>query len=106
MVTGDLDAGERRGPQSRNHCGDGRRGGHQCGVVDRGRDAGSFSIQNGNELWFNGGANFEAKASYAVTVAVDDAAVGGTPDASQNFSLAITNVVGNSHRWPKMADRR
>jgi large repetitive protein len=61
-----------------------------------GADAGSFTIQNGNELWFNGGADFEAKASYAVTVAVDDAAVGGTPDASQTFSLAITNVVGNT----------
>jgi len=64
-----------------------------------GADALSFSIQNGpngKELWFNGGADFEAKASYAVTVAVDDAAVGGTPDASQNFSLAINNVVGST----------
>ena len=51
-----------------------------------GADALSFSIWNG-ELFFNGGANFEAKASYDVTVNVNDATVGGTPDASQSFHL-------------------
>ena len=49
-----------------------------------GVDALSFSISNG-ALYFNGGANFEAKASYDVTVNVNDATVGGTPDASQSF---------------------
>ena len=57
-----------------------------------GADALSFSISNG-ALHFNGGANFEAKASYDVTVNVNDATVGGTPDASQSFHLVITDVV-------------
>ena len=57
-----------------------------------GADAGWFSIQNGNELWFSGGANFEAKPSYALTVAVNDASVGGNPDAVQTFHLAISDV--------------
>jgi len=38
-------------------------------------DAGSFSIvtgAGGKELHFNGGANFEAKTSYDVTVDVND----------------------------------
>jgi subtilisin family serine protease len=56
-----------------------------------GADAASFSIV-GAELRFNGGADFEVKNSYSVTVNVDDATVGATPDASQNFTLAITNV--------------
>ncbi len=61
-----------------------------------GADAASFSIVDGvggKELHFNGGANFEAKAGYDVTVNVNDATVGGTPDASQAFHLAITDVV-------------
>ena len=60
-----------------------------------GADAGSFSIVDGaggKELWFNGGANYEAKNAYDVTVTVDDASVGGTPDASQGFHLAIADV--------------
>jgi hypothetical protein len=57
-----------------------------------GADAGSFSILNGNELWFNGSANFEAQSSYSVTVQADDTTVGATPDASQNFTLTITDV--------------
>jgi protocadherin Fat 4 len=57
-----------------------------------GADALSFSIQNGDELWFNGGADFESQISYDVTVEVDDTSVGGTPDASTNFTLNITDV--------------
>lgn len=60
-----------------------------------GADAGSFALVSGiggKELWFNGGANFEAKAAYDVTVAVDDAAVGGSPDASTNFHLTVSDV--------------
>ncbi|MBI4809135.1 MAG: cadherin domain-containing protein [Nitrosomonadales bacterium] len=56
-----------------------------------GADAASFNIV-GNALYFNGGANFEVKSSYSVTVRVDDAAVGATPDASQGFTLTITNA--------------
>ena len=56
-----------------------------------GADSGAFSLV-GNALYFNGGANYEAKSSYDVTVNVNDAGVGGNPDASQNFTLTITNV--------------
>ncbi len=58
-----------------------------------GTDAGAFEVRNGNQLWFKGGANYETKSSYTVVVDVDDANVGGTPDASSApFTLAITNV--------------
>ena len=58
-----------------------------------GTDAASFEVRNGNALYYIGASpNFEAKSSYAVTVNVDDATVGSTPDASTNFTLAITNV--------------
>ncbi|PCK81251.1 cadherin-like domain-containing protein, partial [Rhizobium sophoriradicis] len=57
-----------------------------------GSDAASFTILNG-ALYFNGGADFEAKAGYDVSVDVNDATVGGTPDASQNFHLGITDVL-------------
>jgi Ca2+-binding RTX toxin-like protein len=56
-----------------------------------GDDASSFHLV-GNELWFNGGANFEVKNSYDVTVDVDDNSVAGSPDASQSFTLNITNL--------------
>jgi Ca2+-binding RTX toxin-like protein len=58
-----------------------------------GADADSFEI-DGTELFVKAGTvfNFEAQASYAVTVAVDDAAVGNTPDAITNFVLAVTDV--------------
>ena len=35
---------------------------------------------------------FETKASYAVTVQADDPTVGGTPDASRSFVLAVSDV--------------
>jgi Ca2+-binding RTX toxin-like protein len=57
-----------------------------------GADAESFTIV-GNELRFNGGANFEVKDSYDVTVNVDDASVGGNPDDSEGLTLAISDVV-------------
>ncbi|WP_064681737.1 cadherin-like domain-containing protein [Rhizobium bangladeshense] len=57
-----------------------------------GSDAASFTILNG-ALYFTGGADFEAKAGYDVTVDVNDATVGGTPDASHNFHLGITDVI-------------
>jgi hypothetical protein len=55
-----------------------------------------FSVVDGaggKELWFNGGANDEAKASYAVTVAVDDGGVGGTPDASTDSLLPSATLM-------------
>lgn len=56
-----------------------------------GPDWASFSIV-GNALYFNGGADFETKNIYNVTVNVDDVSVGATPDATQNFVLMITNA--------------
>ena len=58
-----------------------------------GTDASTFEI-DGNVLYLkaNTSLNFEAKSSYAVSVAVDDTTVGNTPDATTNFTLALTNV--------------
>ncbi|MFB2878171.1 SdiA-regulated domain-containing protein [Floridanema aerugineum] len=58
-----------------------------------GTDASFFEI-DGSVLYLKAGTdlNFEAKPSYAVAVNVDDASVGSTPDASTNFTLALTNV--------------
>ncbi|MDH5669669.1 MAG: DUF4347 domain-containing protein, partial [Nitrospira sp.] len=57
-----------------------------------GTDAGSFTLV-GSALYYTGASpDYETQAAYAVTVQVDDAGVGATPDASVNFTLAITNV--------------
>ncbi len=58
-----------------------------------GADLASFKII-GTSLYLKAGTNlnFEAKASYTVTVNVDDTSVGGTPDASTNLTLNITNL--------------
>jgi VCBS repeat-containing protein len=55
-----------------------------------GADASAFELI-GNELYLKAGTtlDFEAKSSYAVTVNVDDATVGGTPDASANYTLTL-----------------
>ncbi len=59
-----------------------------------GTDAAFFEIV-GNELRLVAGTvlDFETKSSYDVTVEVNDAAVGGTVDASQSFTLTLTNVL-------------
>lgn len=58
-----------------------------------GTDASFFEL-DGSVLYLKAGTtlNFEAKSSYAVAVNVDDASVGNTPDASTNYTLALTNV--------------
>jgi VCBS repeat-containing protein len=58
-----------------------------------GTDASDFELI-GNALYLKAGTalNYEAKTSYGVTVNVDDATVGGTPDASTNFTLSLTDV--------------
>jgi len=53
-----------------------------------GTNAASFSIV-GTELRFNGSADFETLASYNVTVEVDDATVGGSPDDSASLTLTV-----------------
>ena len=58
-----------------------------------GTDAAFFEIV-GTALRLKAGTslNFEAKSSYSVTVRVDDAGVGATPDATVNFTLTVTDV--------------
>jgi uncharacterized protein YjiK len=58
-----------------------------------GADAGLFEVDSSG-LYIKAGTNidFETKASYSVTVNVDDPAVGNTPDASTSFTLTITDV--------------
>jgi uncharacterized protein YjiK len=63
-----------------------------------GPDAGSFEV-DGNGLYLKAGTtlNHTAKSSYTVSVAVDDASVGGSPDATSTpFTLTITPVSGGS----------
>jgi VCBS repeat-containing protein len=55
-----------------------------------GADAGSFEIRNGAELWFRGGADFEAKTAYAVQVTATDE--DGLSATSQAFALAIADL--------------
>lgn len=61
-----------------------------------GADAAMFELRTnasgGTELWFTGSADAENRGSYDVQVVVDDSSVGGTPDASAAFSLAIADV--------------
>jgi Ca2+-binding RTX toxin-like protein len=58
-----------------------------------GADASYFEILEGS-LYLKSGTslNYEAKTNYSVVVNVDDATVGGSPDASTTFSLNITDV--------------
>ena len=62
-----------------------------------GPDAGIFEISR-NGLYIKAGTilDFETKTSYSVTVNVDDATVGGTPDASAAFALTVTDVVNET----------
>jgi hypothetical protein len=58
-----------------------------------GADASSFEIFQGG-LYVKAGVvlDFETKASYAVTVNVDDNTVGNNPDASVNYTLSLSDV--------------
>lgn len=59
-----------------------------------GADASSFEIV-GSGLYLKAGTvlSYNTKPTYNVTVNVDDATVGATPDASSNFTLNISQVV-------------
>ncbi len=61
-----------------------------------GSDAGVFELI-GTTLYLKAGItlDFETKTSYSVTVNVDDAAVGSTPDASNTFTLSVNNINEN-----------
>jgi Ca2+-binding RTX toxin-like protein len=58
-----------------------------------GADAASFEIFEG-ALYLKAGValDYETKASYQVTVSVDDASVGATPDASQSFTMTLSDA--------------
>lgn len=58
-----------------------------------GADASFFELDS-TELFLKANTvlNFEAKPSYAVTVNADDSTVGSTPDVSNTFTLALTDV--------------
>ncbi|MDB6172980.1 MAG: putative outer rane adhesin like protein [Chthoniobacteraceae bacterium] len=62
-----------------------------------GTDAASFQII-GIALYLKPGTvlNSTTKPSYSVTVRVDDAAVGSTPDASINYTLAVSAATGGT----------
>jgi uncharacterized protein YjiK len=62
-----------------------------------GADANFFQI-TGAGLYIKAGTvlDYETKTTYAVTINVDDATVGSTPDASVNFILSITDVLVES----------
>ena len=59
-----------------------------------GADAISFQI-TGSSLYIKAGTviDYETKTSYSVTINVDDATVGSTPDASVNYVLNVTDVL-------------
>jgi uncharacterized protein len=57
-----------------------------------GVDASAFEL-DGNILYLKAGTvlDFETKSSYGVTVNVDDATVGSTPDASTNYTVTLSD---------------
>jgi uncharacterized protein YjiK len=59
-----------------------------------GPDASAFEVDE-TGLYIKAGTtlDFETKNSYSVTVAVDDTGVGDTPDATVDYTLAVTDVV-------------
>ena len=61
-----------------------------------GADSAFFELR-GSALYFIGASpDFEAKASYAVTVEADDPTVGGAIDAQATFTLSINDLVENA----------
>ena len=68
-----------------------------------GADASFFQINNAG-LFIKSGTvlDFETKSSYSVTVNVDDATVGGTPDATTNYVLSVTDVVNETPVTPSV----
>lgn len=59
-----------------------------------GADAGFFEVDS-TGLYIKAGTilDFETKASYGVTVAVDDPTLGSTPDATASYALSVSDVV-------------
>ena len=67
------------------------------GVSVTGADA-SFFEADLTGLYIKSGTvlDFETKSSYSITVNVDDATVGNTPDASTSFNLTVSDVVNEN----------
>lgn len=57
-----------------------------------GANADSFAIIGTELFYISASPDFETKNQYQVTVNVDDETVGATPDATVNFTLAITDI--------------
>ena len=60
-----------------------------------GTDAALFEIDSVTQSLYlkaNTVLDYETKSSYSVSVEVDDAAIGSTPDATQAFTLTVTDV--------------
>ncbi|MBP6030511.1 MAG: SdiA-regulated domain-containing protein [Sphingobium sp.] len=59
-----------------------------------GADAAFFEVDS-TGLYIKAGVvlDYESKTSYAVTVEVDDASLGATPDASANYVLSLNDIV-------------
>ncbi len=68
-----------------------------------GADANDFQI-TASSLFIKSGTvlDFETKSTYNVTVNVDDATVGATPDASVNFVLSVTDLVNETPQLPNV----
>ena len=68
-----------------------------------GPDAASFEVDN-TGLYIKAGTvlDFETKASYSVTVLLDDPTVGATPDATAAYTLALTDVVDENPARPSL----
>ena len=68
-----------------------------------GPDAASFEV-DGTGLYLKAGTvlDYETNSSYLVTVAVDDPGVGGSPDATVPYSLAVIDVVDETTSLPRI----
>src|SRR5262249_17087525 len=62
-----------------------------------GADAASFEADSSG-LYIKAGVllDYETKTSYSITVTVDDPTVGGTPDASTPYTLAVNDIANES----------
>ncbi|WP_231387362.1 ExeM/NucH family extracellular endonuclease, partial [Dolichospermum circinale] len=68
-----------------------------------GADASFFEI-NDTAFYIKAGTtlDYETKTSYSVTINVDDATLGNNPDATANFTLAVTDIVNEIPTLPAL----
>ena len=68
-----------------------------------GADAASFEI-TGGALYLKAGTvlDYETKTNYTLTVSVDDLSVGTTPDATNTYTLAVTDIVTETTTIPSL----